>query len=285
MRDRAHEGFIAAAVQMVSGDHVDTNLTKAADLIAQAADAGAKLVVLPENFAFMGRYEGAVKAVAEPPDGPGQIQQFLAAQALAHGLVLVGGSVPLSSTKTDKIFASSLVYGPDGRCMARYDKLHLFDVQVGDQEGYKESATFTAGNAFVTVDTPFAQLGLSICYDLRFPELYRQLTQRGAELLLVPSAFTATTGAAHWSTLLRARAVENLSHVVAPNQGGVHASGRATYGHSMIIDPWGRVLACQTDSGAGVITAKIDLAEQQTVRQQFPALSHARIGIAGMNAE
>lgn len=285
MSETAHRPFTAAAIQMVSHDQVDANLKTAADLIAQAAGAGAKLVVLPENFAFIGRYEGAVAKVAETPGETGPIQQFLASQAATHALVLVGGSVPLADMGSDKIFASSLVYGPDGRCMARYDKLHLFDVQIGDQEGYKESATYTAGNAVITVDTPYAKLGMSICYDLRFPELYRQLTQRGAELLLVPSAFTATTGAAHWSSLLRARAVENLTYVVAPNQGGVHANGRETYGHSMIIDPWGQVLASHTESNAGVITATIDPNEQQALRQRFPALSHARPDIAGMNAE
>ena len=285
MSKTARKVFTAAAIQMVSNDQVDANLKIAADLIAQAADAGANLVVLPENFAFMGRYEGAVAGVAEMPDQTGPIQQFLASQAARHTLVLVGGSVPLVNAGSDKIFASSLVYGPDGQCLARYDKLHLFDVQIGDHEGYKESATFSAGGAVITVDTPYAKLGLSICYDLRFPELYRQLTQRGADLLLVPSAFTATTGAAHWSSLLRARAVENLSYVIAPNQGGVHASGRETYGHSMIIDPWGQVLVCHTDSNTGVVMATIDLNEQQALRQRFPALSHARLDKPDMTVE
>lgn len=274
-----------AAVQMVSVDAVDANLAMAAELIAQAAGAGAMLVVLPENFAFMGRVEGAVLRVAEAPDGDGPIQRFLADQSVRHGIVLVGGSVPLASSDPTRVYASSLVYGPDGQQLARYDKLHLFDVQLGDGEGYRESATFTPGDEVVMVNTSLVNLGLSICYDLRFPELYRQLARKGAELLLVPSAFTATTGKAHWSSLLRARAIENLCYVVAPNQGGVHASGRETYGQSMIIDPWGEVLACRTASGAGVIDASIDLGRQALLRKQFPVLTHPRLGIAGIDTE
>lgn len=272
----------AAAIQMVSADDVSANLAQANDLIEQAVAAGASLVVLPENFAFMGRFEGAVLAVAEPADGNGVIQQFLATQAATHGITLVGGSVPIASEQCSKVYACSVVYGPDGACLARYNKLHLFDVDLPDGEGYRESATFLPGHSVVLAQAPPVQLGLSICYDLRFPELYRQLAQQGADVLLVPSAFTATTGAAHWSALLRARAIENLCYVLAPNQGGVHASGRETYGHSMIIDPWGRVIAAHTERGSGVVSAIIDLAEQQAMRARFPVLTHPRLGIQGI---
>lgn len=272
----------AAAIQMVSTDDLSANLAQASDLIERAAAAGAELVVLPENFAFMGKFEGAVLAVAESPDGSGVIQHFLATQAVAHGITLVGGSVPIASEQGDKAYACSIVYGPDGDCLARYHKLHLFDVDLPGGEGYRESATFLPGHSVALAHAPPIKLGLSICYDLRFPELYRELAQQGAEVLLVPSAFTATTGAAHWSALLRARAIENLCYVVAPNQGGVHASGRETYGHSMIVDPWGQVIAAQTERGSGVVSAIIDLAEQQTLRARFPVLTHSRLGIQGI---
>lgn len=266
----------AAVLQMVSVDDVDTNLAVASELINQAVTDGAGLVLLPENFGYLGRREADKLAIAEAA-GEGPMQAFLFRQAREHGIWLVGGSVPLQSPEPGKVYAACLVYGPDGACHARYDKMHLFDVGVpGSDEQYRESASHVPGDALSVVETGAGCLGLSICYDLRFPELYRQLVARGAQLLAVPSAFTRRTGEAHWEVLLRARAVENLSYVLAPDQGGEHPGGRKTWGESMIVDPWGRVLA-RLDKGAGVAVADINLAQLQTSRERFPALDHRRL--------
>ena len=232
-----------AAIQMNSGPDVEENLVQANGLIEQAVSDGASLVVLPENFALMPRQESDRMYVAED-EGSGPIQSFLAQQSKKSGIWLVGGTIPLKTTERTKFYASCLMYRPDGELAARYNKIHLFDVAVSDVEAYKESEFFEAGattsDNLLCVDTPVGRVGLTICYDVRFPELYRRLSSMGALLLSVPSAFTATTGRAHWQTLLRARAIENLAFVIASAQSGTHASGRETYGHSMIIDPWGR---------------------------------------------
>ncbi len=269
-----------AAIQMNSSAEVDQNLERAADLINQSVRSGAALVALPENFALMPRHDLDRMSVAEDP-GHGPIQEFLAAQAKDHDIWLVGGTVPLITAARDKYHASCLLFGPDGRCAARYDKIHLFDVVLTDSEAYRESDYFAAGDAGtknqVCVDTPQGRLGLTICYDIRFPELYRKLSGRGAAIFTVPSAFTATTGQAHWEILLRARAIENLAHVIAPGQSGTHASGRVTFGHSMIIDPWGKILDRLTDEPEGVVIANIDQDRLKSIRRHFPSLQHRRL--------
>lgn len=268
------DSVMAAALQMVSVDAVAENLAAADALIERAAGDGARLVVLPENFAFMGREERAALGVAEA-DGHGPIQDFLADRALRWGITLVGGSVPLAAVEPDRVRSALLVYGPDGRRIARYDKRHLFDVSLPNGEGYRESATFAPGHDVVVAETPAGMLGLSICYDLRFPEHYRRLVEAGAQILLAPAAFTATTGAAHWAILTRARAVENLCFMIAPDQGGRHPNGRATHGESMLIDPWGSVLAtCPVGGGTGVAMAALDFARLREIRERLPALAH-----------
>lgn len=265
-----------AAIQMVSGADRDQNLAAAGELIRQAAEAGARLAVLPENFAFMGKREADKLAIAEH-DGAGPIQDFLAETATRHGLWLVGGTMPLHGDETGRTGASCLVYDDSGRRVGRYDKIHLFDVDVpASGEQYHESAASIPGDQAVTVDTPLGRLGLSVCYDLRFPELYRALGAEGADILVAPSAFTAATGRAHWDVLTRARAIENLCYVIAPDQGGVHASGRETHGHSLIVDPWGRVLD-RVIYGPGLAIAELDRAGLADTRQRFPALNHRRL--------
>lgn len=265
----------AAVIQMVSSADVDENLAQAGDLLAEAAADGARLAVLPENFPFMGRQEQDKVALREAP-GSGPIQEFLATAASQHGLWIVAGTIPLVADSPDHVRAASLLYDDQGRCFARYDKIHLFDVEIDDSERYCESDSLEAGGDIVVTETPFARIGLTVCYDVRFPELYRNMHRQGVELITVPSAFTATTGHAHWEVLLRARAVENLSYVIAADQGGTHANGRETWGHSMIIDPWGQVLA-EVDYGAGVACADLDLEQLKQLRQRFPALSHRRL--------
>ena len=264
-----------AAIQMASCPNVGSNLLQADKLIAEAAKAGAKLVVLPENFAIMGGHE-LDKVKAREPDGEGPIQEFLSETAKKYAIWLVGGTVPLVADAEDKVRAASLVYNDKGERVARYDKVHLFDVSVpGTDEKYRESDSIENGDQPVVIDTPFGKLGLSVCYDLRFPEFFRKMLEQGVEILVVPSAFTAETGAAHWEVLLRARAIENLCYVIAPNQGGFHLNGRRTYGHSMIIDPWGRVLDCYK-TGAGFVTADVDKEHLEKVRASFPVLKHRR---------
>lgn len=263
-----------AAIQMVSGASVSENLAQARALLAEAAKAGATLAVLPENFALMPRLEADRAAMVET-DGAGAMQDFLAAQARELKLFVVGGTVPLKANAGDKIRSACLVYAPSGERVARYDKMHLFDVTLANGEEYRESRTFEPGATPATVDTPFGRLGLAICYDVRFPELFRRLLSQGAELFALPSAFTQTTGEAHWDVLVRARAIENFAYVIAAGQGGVHANGRRTFGDSMIVDPWGAVLARHAH-GPGVVVADIDRARQQALRAQLPALAHRR---------
>lgn len=262
-----------AAIQMVSTADRDQNLAAAGELIHQAAAAGARLVVLPENFAFMGKSEASKMRIAEN-DGAGPIQDFLAETAARHGLWLFGGAIPLRGGDDTRAYGSCLVYDDTGRRAARYDKIHLFDVSVPESgEQYKESAATIPGQRAVTVDTPLGRVGLSVCYDLRFPELYRELSARGAEILVAPSAFTAATGRAHWETLARARAIENICYMVAAGQGGRHASGRETHGDSLIVDPWGRVLD-RVDSGPGLAVTEFDAALVTRTREHFPCLDH-----------
>lgn len=265
---------------MNSGAEVDENLRRAEHWITRAVSADAVVVVLPENFALMPRHEGDRTNVAEEP-GSGSIQQFMAEQAAKHGIWLVGGTIPLITRRGDKFFASCLIYDPDGANVARYDKIHLFDVTVSDTEWYRESDYFEAGSIaddnVVGVDTPLGYIGLTICYDLRFPELFRRLSVNGAVVFTVPSAFTATTGRAHWESLLRSRAIENLAYVVAPAQSGTHASGRQTYGHSMIIDPWGKILDSLKAEPEGLVVADVDRAGLGSVRTNFPCLQHRRL--------
>lgn len=264
-----------AAIQMNSGAQVTANLREAGRLMATAAAQGAELVVLPENFALMARNDDERIAAGEL-DGSGSIQDFLAEKAAHLRVWIVGGSVPVLAGD-GKVYARCPVYNARGERVACYDKIHLFDVTVNAAgESYHESRSITAGERPVVVDTPFGKLGLSICYDLRFPELYRELVAQGAVVLAVPSAFTCTTGARHWSLLNRARAVENLAFVIAAAQTGTHVNGRETWGHSMIVDPWGDVLA-ERASEPGVVMAAIDTGAQQRLRQRFPALQHRRL--------
>ena len=265
---------IIAAIQMVSGPSVADNLAIAAELLAQAAAQGARLAVLPENFALMGQHEGHRLAVREK-EGEGPIQAFLAEQAARHRLWLVGGTLPLQVAGEDhRAHAACLLFDDQGQRVACYDKVHLFDAQVvGSAEQYAESATIAPGDRYVVADTPLGRLGLAVCYDLRFPEQFRALVDRGMEILALPAAFTATTGLAHWETLLRARAIENQCYVIAADQGGKHPNGRETYGDSLIIDPWGVVLN-RLPQGPGVVLAEFDRERLENVRRQFPALQH-----------
>jgi deaminated glutathione amidase len=263
-----------AAVQMVSTPDVDRNLDTAARLVGQAAAAGAGLVALPEYFCLMGRRDDDKLRVAEAP-GEGPIQQGLSALARQHAVWLLGGTVPLQTGMPGRVFNSLLAYGPDGALAARYDKIHLFSFDNG-RERYDEAAVLEAGSTPVALQAGPLRVGLSVCYDLRFPELYRTLMQPPCDVLSVPSAFTYTTGRAHWELLLRARAVENQCCVLAAAQGGVHENGRRTWGHSMIVDPWGEVLAVLPE-GEGVVIAEVDGARLAGVRAQLPALRHRRL--------
>ncbi|MGQ0501037.1 MAG: carbon-nitrogen hydrolase family protein [Panacagrimonas sp.] len=268
-----------AAIQMSSGNDVAANLDSAARLLAVAAEQGAVLAVLPENFAFMGEREKDKLAHAEAP-GRGPIQDFLSGAAARLGMWVVAGTVPLAvDHDPQRVSAACLAYNAVGECVARYDKIHLFDVEVpseGRSGRYRESASIAAGPWKPTcVDTPAGRLGLSVCYDLRFPELYRELAAQGAELLCVPAAFTSRTGAAHWEVLLRARAVENQCFVIAAGQHGTHPGGRSTYGHSMVVDAWGAVLEMTAEGDAAVVAA-IDRDQQRDLRTSFPALKHRR---------
>jgi predicted amidohydrolase len=258
---------------MNSGPDVPGNLEVAGGLLSAAAAAGAVLAVLPENFAIMGAKEADRLAVAETP-GAGPIQDAIADLAQKLSLWVVAGTLPIRGASPRRIAPASVVFDANGKQVARYDKIHLFDVDIPEKrEIYRESATFEPGKEPILVETPAGVLGLSICYDLRFPELYRNLSARGAQLLAVPAAFTVPTGLAHWEVLLRARAVENLCYVLAAAQWGMHANGRETYGDAMIVDYWGRVLA-RNPTGAGVVVAEVDAAAQAGVREGFPALKH-----------
>lgn len=264
-----------AAIQMASGSMLKGNLIEAEKHISNAVEEGAEMVVLPENFGMIGVQQEDVMAIREKP-GQGVIQDFLSEQSQRYNIILVGGTIPLESDDETRYRNTLLVYGKSGACLSRYDKIHLFDVSLPDvDESYHESAVSQPGDQIVVVDTGTVKLGLTICYDLRFPELFRLLVDRGAEVIVVPSAFTADTGKAHWHALLKARAIENLCFIVAPSQGGYHVNGRETYGHSQIVHPWGNVLD-EITTGTGFAIADLDLIQQQKIRQRFPVLSHRK---------
>jgi len=267
---------IVAAIQMNSSHIVEQNLTAAARLLREAKDAGADIACLPENFAFMGIRDADKRGVAEA-DQRGPIQDFLASTSRSLGLWILAGTIGIKSSEQSRVANASLLFDAKGRRVSRYDKIHLFDVAIpGRDEEYRESTHVEPGDSAVVADTPVGKLGMSVCYDMRFPELYRALSTAGAEWFAMPAAFTVPTGRAHWETLLRARAIENLCYVVAPAQVGTHSNGRETYGDSLIADYWGKILA-RLPQGEGVITAAIDLAEQRETRERFPALNNRRL--------
>lgn len=265
-----------AAIQMNSGADVAANLELAGRLLGAAAADGCQLAVLPENFALMPRHSRDKAAHAEQP-GDGPIQEFLAATARSHGLWIVGGSLPLASPEAERVYGACPVYDPEGKLQACYRKIHLFDVKLPDrEESYLESYSMYPGDRPVSVATAAGRIGLSICYDLRFPELYRRLVDEGATMFTVPAAFTAATGKAHWHTLLRARAIENLAYVIAPGQFGEHPDRRMTYGHSLIVDPWGKILA-EAAEGDCHVAAEVDPDLPARLRRDFPALANRRL--------
>ncbi len=264
--------FKVAAVQMASGPNVTGNLNEAGRLIEKAAQQGAKLVVLPEFFAIMGMKETDKIAVREQP-GSGQIQNFLSETARKHKIWLVGGSIPLVADAPNKVRNSCLVYNELGEQVARYDKIHLFNLDLGNEQ-YHEADTIEAGDKVVVVDSPFGRIGLAVCYDLRFPELFRAM--KDVDIIVLPAAFTATTGKVHWEALVRARAIENLSYFIAAAQGGYHVNGRETNGHSMVVDPWGRVLD-ELTRGSDVVMAEVNPNYQASLRSSLPALTHRTI--------
>ncbi len=275
---------IVAAIQMTSGHIVAENLLAAGGLLREAKELGAEVACLPENFSFIGLRDADKLKVAEP-DREGPVQEFLSKTARELKLWILGGTTVIKGDSATRVSNTSLLIDSDGRRVARYDKIHLFDVTIpGRNEQYLESTHVMPGREVVVADTPVGKLGLSVCYDMRFPELYRDLVARGAEWLAMPAAFTVPTGRAHWETLLRARAIENLCYVVAPAQGGTHTSGRETYGDSLIVDYWGQVLA-RLPKGTGVVTADIDLSKQAETRARFPALDNRRLGLTNDSTE
>ncbi len=273
-----------AAIQMASGPKVNANLSEAGRLIQDAAQQGAKLVVLPENFAHMGMSEKDILKVAENPVSEASamndsvpVQAFLSAAAKENKIWIVGGTIPLKGETEYKVRSASLLFNDQGDVVARYDKIHLFDIDFGEKGGaYNESSFTEAGDQIVVVDTPFGKLGMAICYDLRFPELFRGMVSEGMEILVLASSFTATTGKAHWEVLNRARAIENLCFVVSAAQGGYHVNGRETFGDSMIVDPWGGIID-RLPRGSGVVISDIDPAKLKQIRKSFPALEHIRL--------
>ncbi|MDP1559208.1 MAG: carbon-nitrogen hydrolase family protein [Nitrosomonas sp.] len=267
---KEHAGNLrVAAIQMASGSSVSANLEAALRLIEDAVSQGARLVVLPEYFCIMGVKDTDKLAAQEQPE-KGLIQSFLSETSRRLGIWLVGGTVPLASPEPGKVYNSCLVYDDNGKQVARYDKIHLFGLALGN-ECYAEEKTIKAGDKVVTLESPFGRIGLSVCYDLRFPELYRMMGN--VDIILAPSAFTAITGKAHWETLVRSRAIENLAYVIAPGQGGYHVNGRETNGDTMIVDPWGAIIN-RLPRGAGVVLATLDPAYQASLRANLPALDH-----------
>jgi predicted amidohydrolase len=267
-----------AAIQMTSSHIVADNLASAARLLREAKESGADIACLPENFSFIGLRDADKLQVAEA-DGDGMVQSFLSGTARDLKMWILGGTIVIRGDADRRVANSSLLIDASGKRMARYDKIHLFDVTIpGRDEQYRESTHVVPGREPVIADTPVGKLGMSVCYDMRFPELYRELVAQGAEWLAMPAAFTVPTGRAHWETLLRARAIENLCYVVAPAQSGTHTSGRETYGDSLIVDYWGQVLS-RLGSGSGVITAEIDLAKEAETRARFPVLHNRQLGL------
>ncbi|HEY4970828.1 MAG TPA: carbon-nitrogen hydrolase family protein [Steroidobacteraceae bacterium] len=269
---------VVAAIQMTSSHVVADNLAAATGLLREAKDLGSEIACLPENFSFIGLHDADKVQVAEA-DGEGPVQSFLSETARQLKMWILGGTIVIRGDGAVRVANSSLLIDAAGKRVARYDKIHLFDVTIpGRDEQYRESTHVAAGREPVLADTPVGRLGLSVCYDMRFPELYRELVSQGAEWLAMPAAFTVPTGRAHWETLLRARAIENLCYVVAPAQSGTHSSGRETYGDSLIVDYWGQVLS-RLAKGTGVITADIDLAKEAETRARFPALTNRQLGL------
>jgi nitrilase len=267
--------FRVAAVQMTSGTDVERNLAAARRLIESAVATGSTLVVLPENFSFMGAKDAERVAVAEA-EGDGPAQDFARTIAREHGVWLVAGTIPIRSGDR-RVASRSLLIGPDGTVEDSYDKIHLFDVDLpaGEGESYRESATTDAGERVVSRATGLGRIGMTVCYDIRFPALFAKLAAIGTDILVVPAAFTVPTGQLHWQPLLKARAIESLAYVVASGQWGEHPGGRKTWGHSMVVGPWGEILA-ECAGGAGIAAADVDMIELQRLRRQFPVLSHRR---------
>ena len=272
----ANNGIRVAAIQLNCADDLERNFRTIDALLDEASSRGVALALLPENSVFIGAADDDKLAHAEDP-GSGPIQAFLSEAARPHGLFLIAGSIPFKSAVPGKCYGASVAFDDEGRTVATYLKIHLFDVGIpASDERYRESDTMDRGDEIVVVESPAGRLGLTICYDLRFPELYRELADKGATIFTVPAAFTKVTGDAHWRSLLRARAIENQAYVIAAGQHGVHPNGRTTHGHSMIVDPWGKVLA-ELDSGDGVVDAVVDPDAQVALRQEFPVLSHRRL--------
>lgn len=274
------EKFKCATLQMNSSADLSDNLKHCADLIERAVEVGARLLVLPETFAFMGKSLTAQLDIAEQL-GHGKIQDFLAEQAARHRIYLVGGTVPTRIEDEARVYATCLLYDDKGECIATYNKIHLFDVDLPEKgESYRESSVFKSGAEAIVVKTPLGSIGLAVCYDLRFPELFRLLIDKGAEIIALPSAFTKHTGDAHWHLLLRARAVENQAWIIGANQVGVHENRRSTYGHSAIVEPWGHIVAEIKDSSAQIAVAEIDSNQQTKLKQSFPCLEHRNIKVS-----
>jgi len=261
-----------AAIQLCSGQNIHTNLAQAKLLIEDAVQLGAQLVALPENFSYLDREGNKIHAVENLEDGPAV--QLLRELARSNSIYIVGGTVPLAAD--DRVTNTCLVFGPEGQMIARYDKIHLFDIQLDDAHSFVESRYIAAGKEPVTFEALGATMGLSICYDLRFPELFRGLLDQGAQLVVLPAAFTAATGRAHWESLVRARAIENVMYVIASAQGGYHVNGRTTYGNSMIVDPWGVILN-RVKQGAGVAIGGVNLEYLESRRKTFPCIQHRRL--------
>jgi len=267
-----------AVIQMASGSIIQANLQEAEKLINNAVSDGAELILLPENFGLIGANPEDVIEFSEAP-GQGPIQDFLAQQSSKHHVIIAGGTVPMQSNHPRRYRNACLVYDRKGDCIARYDKIHLFDVALPDNsENYQESEVIEPGDQVVVVETGGVKLGLAICYDLRFPEMFRILIDKGAEVILLPAAFTAETGKAHWHPLIKARAIENLAYIIASAQGGYHVNGRETYGHSLIVDPWGNILD-EIASGSGFAIANINLEQQGQIRERFPVLDHRQCSV------
>lgn len=266
-----------AAIQMVSCSAVGPNLMTARSLMQKAVDAGASLLVLPDNFALIGMKDEDRLLIREHY-GEGRIQDFLATTAASLGVWLVGGTIPIISEQDEtKVRSACMVWNAQGQTVARYDKIHIFDVYMGATlHQYQESAFVEPGQDTVVVQTPIGRLGLCVNYDLRFPEVFRNLRRQGAEIFVLPSSFTAVTGRAHWRTLLRARAIENQCYMIAANQGGIHDSQKETFGHSMIVDGWGEILSCH-EVGIGCVVADIDLIKLQVLREEFPTWEHRKL--------
>ncbi len=264
--------FKVAAIQMASGSNVAANLTEIGRLIDEAVVEGAQLIVLPENFSLMPVNESERLQSAEKY-GSGPVQDYISAKAKEHNVWIVAGTIGIATGHGRKIRAASLLFNGEGKCIARYDKIHLFDVKLENGEEYAESNTFEAGQDVIVVDTPFGKLGIAVCYDLRFPELFRSMLDKGVELVAVPSAFTAQTGKAHWEVLVRARAIENLTYVIAAGQGGYHVNGRDTHGDTMIVGPWGDIYD-RLARGSGVVIAEIDRVRQNRYRASLPSIDH-----------